>query len=68
MYVIIQEEFAKQATAVVNGLGVYMWGANKRALANAAAWKDLAKRITTLQAEVFHGVVRSRCQEMRFAN
>ncbi|VDM76473.1 unnamed protein product [Strongylus vulgaris] len=47
------EDFLKNLQGVVNSANMFLWGAKKRAAAQTASWKDLAKRVTTLQTEGF---------------
>ncbi|WKY04830.1 hypothetical protein Q1695_005665 [Nippostrongylus brasiliensis] len=50
---LLRPEFMAHLNTILASAGVFLWGANKRAAANAAAWKDIAKRLTALQAEGF---------------
>ncbi|XGW30806.1 hypothetical protein V3C99_009626 [Haemonchus contortus] len=50
---LLSEDFYVHLSGVASSAAQYVWSVKKRLTANSAAWKDLAKRITTLQTEGF---------------
>ncbi|VDO52632.1 unnamed protein product [Haemonchus placei] len=50
---LLSEDFYVHLSGVASSAAQYVWSVKKRLIANSAAWKDLAKRITTLQTEGF---------------
>ncbi|KJH52135.1 hypothetical protein DICVIV_01721 [Dictyocaulus viviparus] len=53
------EDFLRNINAVVVSSNLWLWEGKKRILASSAAWKDIAKRVTTLKTEGFDVVAGS---------
>ncbi|CAJ0602627.1 unnamed protein product [Cylicocyclus nassatus] len=47
------EEFLRNLKGVLLAANTFVWSAQKRAAAQTASWKDLARRVTSLQTEGF---------------